>query len=61
MPAPSLAEVKAILNQINDDCEESGESVVPFDDVEYYSNQIAIIWDLDFQTAHEIAEQLTHI
>lgn len=61
MPTPSLAEVKAILNQINDDCEESGQSVVPFDDVEYYANQIAIIWELDLQTAQELAEQLTHI
>lgn len=56
---PSLAEVKAILNQINDECEESGQNVVPFDDLEYYTNQIAIIWELDTQTAMELAEQLT--
>lgn len=60
MQPPSIAEVKAILNQINDDAEESGQHVVPFDDVVYYTNQIAIIWELDTQTAMELAEQLTH-
>jgi hypothetical protein len=42
---PPVAELFRIFSQINVDCLKSGESVVDFTDIGYYSDQISAIWE----------------
>lgn len=42
---PSTKELFRIFSRVNRDCAKSGESVVSFDDTEYYWEQIDAIWD----------------
>lgn len=49
-----------MFNQVNVDCIESGEEVVPLSNVGFYSNQIAIIYNIDEQQAQKLAEQIAH-
>lgn len=63
---PPMNELKPMFDQVNADCKKSGESVVPYSDVEYYANQIHNIFfdnegdnsDESFVAAQAAAETL---
>ena len=42
---PPAEELFRIFSRINVDCLKTGESVVDFTDVEYYTEQISAIWE----------------
>jgi hypothetical protein len=55
---PPTPELVKMFEQINKDCEESGEGVVELTDIDYYSDQIANIFEVDEDTARVAAEQM---
>lgn len=55
---PTVAEMIDLFNKVNADCEETGESVVALTDVEFYSEQIENIYEVNSKTARALAEQL---
>lgn len=51
-----------LFQRINRDCSKSGESVVPFSDVEYYTEQVYNITDeVDYKKSREIAVALASL
>ena len=50
--------VRKVFNDINLECEKRGESVVPFSDTDYYTNQILNIWKMSEKKANRIAKKL---
>ncbi len=53
-----LVRMRALFTRLNDDCAETGESVVPFTDVEYYTDQIINAYVLPRTRAAKYAAQL---
>jgi hypothetical protein len=51
-------ELKQMFDRINVDCAKSGESVVDYDDTEFYTDQICNIFEVDKDTASKTAHQL---
>lgn len=58
---PKVKDLKKMFEDINADIikNETGESVVPLTDSEYYAEQIQNIYDVDDKTADTLAKQLS--
>lgn len=59
MTTPTVQDLFNIFTRVNADCAESGESVVPFDVVEYYADQICELFDVDEETGALLAIKLS--
>lgn len=59
---PKVEEVKQFFDKLNKDCECSGESVVPYTDTEYYSEQISNQYDhLEEEVCDQLAFELRQL
>lgn len=56
-----LTEMHSIFKQVNLDCSKTGESVVPFSDIDYYTEQIMNIYDYPYAIAYSLAFALSKI
>jgi hypothetical protein len=60
MLLPTSKFLREMFTSINEDCQKNGESVVPFSDEEYYSDQIFNIYDeeIDYETCQKLSREL---
>jgi len=55
-----LKEMKKMFTQVNEDCKETNEVVVPFSDVSFYADQIQNIYDFTYEQSLQYAQELQY-
>jgi hypothetical protein len=58
MATITTQEMITMFNKVNADCMRDGADSVPFSDVDYYAEQIAVIYEVSEIRAYELATQL---
>lgn len=61
MALPTIEKLAKVFNKVNTDCMRDGEDSIPFTDIEYYTEQIAILYDLSYEKAEFLATELANV
>jgi len=61
MGKPTVEEMFQLFTKVNSDCMRDGADSIPFTDIDYYAEQIEVIYEVCEIDAYELAQQLSQV